>query len=85
MVDKQRWLDKPNNVKKVLLFLYMICALLLSADLIYHRHTLLSVENLFGFYGIYGFVACVLLVLVAKEMRKIVARPENYYGDKNDR
>ena len=85
MSDKQRWLDKPNNVKKILLVLYIICALLLSADLIYHRHTLLSIETLFGFYGIYGFVACVLLVLIATEMRKVVARPDNYYGGKNDR
>ena len=30
---------------------------------------------------IYGFVACVLLVLIAKEMRKIVMRNDDYYDD----
>jgi hypothetical protein len=34
-----------------------------------------------GFYAIYGFVACVILVLVAKEMRKLVMRDEDYYDD----
>ena len=34
-----------------------------------------------GFYAIYGFVACVLLVVLAKVMRKVVMRPETYYGD----
>ena len=42
-------------------------------------------ENWFGFYGIYGFVACVILVLAAKELRKLVARAEHYYEDENDR
>jgi len=32
-----------------------------------------------GFYALYGFVACVLLVLLAKEMRKLVMRNEDYY------
>jgi hypothetical protein len=34
---------------------------------------------LFGFYALYGFVACVLLVLLAAEMRKLVMRDEDYY------
>jgi hypothetical protein len=36
-------------------------------------------EGFFGFYALYGFVACVLLVLLAKEMRKLVMRDEDYY------
>jgi hypothetical protein len=34
---------------------------------------------MFGFYAIYGFVACVLLVVIAKELRKLLMRDENYY------
>ena len=41
-------------------------------------------EALFGFYGIYGFVACVILVLLAKEMRRILMRREDYYESGND-
>jgi len=40
-------------------------------------------EALWGFYAIYGFVACVVLVLLAKEMRKILMRDEDYY-DRDD-
>ena len=32
-----------------------------------------------GFYGFYGFVSCVGLVLLAKQIRKILGRKENYY------
>jgi len=32
-----------------------------------------------GFFSIYGFVACVALVLAAKELRKLLMRSETYY------
>jgi hypothetical protein len=33
----------------------------------------------YGFYAIYGFVACVVLVVVATAMRRLVMRAEDYY------
>ena len=37
------------------------------------------------FYPVYGFVGCVVLVLVAKWMRSFLMRPEDYYDeDKTD-
>jgi len=38
-------------------------------------------EALPGFYALFGFVACVVLVLIAKEMRKVLMRDEDYYDD----
>lgn len=73
--------DNPKNVKRVMYFLYASCALLLALDLVIHRHVLHSWENLFGFYPLYGFVGCVILVLVATGMRTFLMRPENYYED----
>ena len=85
MTEKRYWLDKSSNVKKLLVGLYLLCACLLLIDAIYPRHAILTMENWFGFYGIYGFVACVILVLAAKELRKLVGRAEHYYEDENDR
>ena len=81
--SKKYWLDKPGNVKKLLIILYVVCALLLLTDVFYHKHAIISLEESFGFYGIYGFVACVILVLVAKEMRRLLGRAEDYY-ERND-
>ena len=33
-----------------------------------------------GFYAIFGFGACVLLVLAAKALRRLLMRPEDYYA-----
>ena len=79
--EKERWLDRRGNVDKIVRTIYAVCALLFLSDLAYHKHPHFAVESWFGFYGIYGFVSCVLLVLAAKELRRIIKRDEDYYDD----
>ena len=77
--ERQHIFDKPENVRRLLRILCLACALLLAANLFVHRHVEHSWESLWGFYAFFGFVACVLLVLLAKQLRKILKRPEDYY------
>jgi len=77
--EKQYLFDNPRNVTRLLRGFYLVCAILLILDFALHRHVIHSWENIPGFYAIFGFVACVLLVLIAKEMRKVVMRKEDYY------
>jgi hypothetical protein len=79
--EKSHYFDKPENVKKVLRIFYVVCGGLILADFLVHRHVIHSWESLWGFYGVFGFVACVVLVLVAKEMRKLIMRKEDYYDE----
>ncbi len=82
MDDKKQYLfDKPKNVKRLMTGLYVCCAILFALDFVIHRHVMHSWENLWGFYPIYGFVGCVVLVLVATWMRTFLMRPENYYDN----
>ena len=48
--------DKPGNVKRVLVMLYAVSAILLLADFVVHRHVEHPLEGLPGFYAVYGFV-----------------------------
>ena len=83
--EKKYLFDKPSNIKRVLYLLYGCCALLFALDFVIHRHVIHNLENLWGFYPVYGFVGCVVLVLVAKWMRTFLMRSENYYEeDKTD-
>ena len=77
--EKTHLFDNPRNVSIVLRTLYVICAGLFIVDFFVHRHTMHSWEELPAFYAIYGFIGCVLLVLVAKVLRKLVMRKEDYY------
>lgn len=79
--EKRYWLDDLRNVDKIVYALYAICGMLLVIDPFIHKHGPFAIEHWLGFYGIFGFVACVALVLAAKELRRILMRPEDYYDD----
>ena len=77
--EKKYWLDEPSNIDKVVYGLYGLCAVLFVIDYFVPKHGPFAVEYVLGFYGIFGFVACVALVLAAKQMRKVLKRREDYY------
>ncbi len=71
--------DEPKNVRRLVHGLVAACIVLVLLDGVVHRHLDHPWESLFGFYAFYGFTACVVLVLLAKEMRKLVMRAEDTY------
>lgn len=77
--ERVYWLDRKENVDKVYLGVWVLCALLVLAEPLVHKHGDLSFENWFGFHAWFGFAACVGLVLAAKLLRVILKRPEDYY------
>jgi hypothetical protein len=79
--EKPRWLDRKENVDKVFYALCAVCAAVVLADLGYHKHGHFGFENIIGFHAGFGFVAYVSLVTLAKGLRRLVKRPEDYYGE----
>lgn len=82
--ERKHIFDNRKNVKRLIRILFSICFVLFLLDFIIHRHLSLeeekfSFEEWPGFYAVYGFVSCVLLVLGAKQMRKLLMRKEDYY------
>ncbi|UTW53311.1 hypothetical protein KFF05_08170 [bacterium SCSIO 12827] len=76
---RRYWLDDQKNVRKIIITLFIVCGLLFLADGFYEKHSHFGFEDVFGFYAIYGFVMCVILVLAAKVMRIFLMRDEDYY------
>lgn len=78
---KRYWLDRKENVGKVVWAVYVACALLFAIDFMVPKHGdgPFQVERWYAFYGVYGFIACVALVLAAKQLRKVLMRGEDYY------
>lgn len=73
-----------RHLKAVIRLCWVLLALLVVGDWLWvdkaHAHT--RPEHGFGFWSAFGFVACVLIVLVSKWYghRGIMTR-EDYYGD----
>jgi hypothetical protein len=77
--EKKYWLDDRRNVDRLVRWFYGVCAVLIGIDIFVPKHGPFAVEHVFGFYGVYGFIACVALVLIAKQLRRVLMRPEDYY------
>lgn len=77
--ERRHWLDNSRNVDRVVWAIYGVCAFLFVIDIFIPKHGPFGIEHVFGFYGVYGFVACVGLVIAAKTLRVILMRPEDYY------
>ena len=73
--------DRPENVERLLKGFYAICIILVLADFVLHRHIGFGWEKIPAFYALYGFAACVVLVVIAKKMRNVVMRKEDYYDE----
>ncbi|MFO7803545.1 MAG: hypothetical protein R6V55_14750 [Desulfovermiculus sp.] len=56
-------------------------AILLLAEFFIHPHPPFEWAGAFGFFAGYGFVACIVLLFVARLVRLVVMRKEDYYDD----
>jgi hypothetical protein len=77
--EPKRWLDHPQNVDRLVRGFYVSCGGVLLLDVFVPRHGPFAFEHTWGFHAGFGLVACVTLVLVAKQLRKVLMRPEDYY------
>lgn len=71
--------DKPKNVKILLICFYCSLVVLLAAEFFIHPHPSFYFEQMKGFSAVYGFFSCVLLIFIAKILRRIVMKKEDYY------
>jgi hypothetical protein len=75
------WLVRPRTIRRLWQTFIAILALTVLAELVVAPHPHFAVERLFGFYALYGFLACAALILFAKALGVFVKRPDTYYDD----
>ncbi len=71
--------DNPENVKKLRKGFFAALVLVLVAEAFVDMHGEFTVDHFYGFYAVYGFISYVFLIFVAKGLRKILMRKEDYY------
>ena len=74
-----------RNVDSIVRGLVATCVGLVAFDVVFHfvghKHVHFDLEAVPGFYAVVGFVSYVGLVMTAKQLRKVVMRPNDYYGE----
>lgn len=78
------WVTHKWTARIFLWGLAVLSIVLISIDLIHHRHVEQDIESISGFYGIYGFIAFGFVVLMGRPLGWLLRRDENYYGDADD-
>jgi hypothetical protein len=58
-----------------------IAIILAILEVFLHRHGVAAIEDSFMFPAIFGFFAFVFIVQVGKWLRRMIMRPEDYYGE----
>jgi hypothetical protein len=71
--------DDPKNVERLLRVFYLCLAILVVLDFVLDRHVYHPLDRIPAFYALYGFAACWILVVIAKRMRRVLMRDEDYY------
>lgn len=72
--------EKPKNIKALFVLFCAMLVLSLVGEFFIRKHVFFKWEEWPFFYAAFGFVAFVVLILVAKHiLRPIAQRKEDYY------
>ena len=84
---REYWFSKKENRDKAWRGLLALTIILCLLDFVLHKHsafksgsTAAQVDEFWAFYGLFALTASLLLVFLAKVLRKILKRPNDYYG-----
>ena len=78
--EKILWVEKSENISKMIRGLAIFCGLLFVANLFIHLHGYFAIEAIPGFYAVYGFIAFSFIVITTKYLREVIGRKEDYYA-----
>lgn len=77
------WLDDPRNVRLLWRGFLLTLALTVVIGALVDLHPHFEIETWFGFYAAFGFISCVLMIVVAKLLALLLKRPDSYYDRDN--
>ena len=84
MTEEKHWLTRPQTIRVLWRVFVAVLALTVLAELAVQHDARFEVEGWFGFNAMFGFVACAVLIVVAKAIGIVLKRRDTYYTE-NDR
>jgi hypothetical protein len=75
------WLVREGTIRKLWIAFAIVLVATVLADLFITHHPHFWLEGTFGFGAWFGFLSCVVLVLIAKGLGQFLKRPDTYYDE----
>ncbi len=82
--DREHFLRRPGTITRLWWIFSAILALTVLAQAVVYVKGYFVVDGWFGFGAAYGFLSCLLMVLVAKALGAVLKRPNDYYRERGD-
>jgi len=79
--NHDHWLSRPSTIRGLWIAFAIVLAFTVAAELFIDIKGYFGVDDWPGFGAIYGFGACVAMVLVAKALGVLLKRRDDYYHD----
>lgn len=77
----RHWLTRPGTVRKLWAIFIAVLVATVLAELFIEHESHFGIDGTFAFHAWFGFLACVVLIVVAKLLGLALKRPDTYYGE----
>ncbi|MBX3705797.1 MAG: hypothetical protein KF911_04105 [Pseudomonadales bacterium] len=75
------WLTRPTTIRRLWTGFAIVLALTVLAELGIHIKGYFGLDDWLAFGAVFGFLACVAMVLIAKVLGLLLKRPDDFYRD----
>jgi hypothetical protein len=82
--QQDAWLARPESIRLLWKLFALVLALTVAAQFFIKVKGYFGVDGWLGFAAVFGFVACLLMVLVAKVLSLVLKRDQDYYKEESD-
>ena len=76
---KQNWFYRESSLKKIWIIAIVILVLTVLIEVLVNLHSHFNIEGLFAFHAVFGFLACVGMIVFAKRLGCLIKRRDDYY------
>lgn len=81
--QQDHWLARDSSIRLLWRVFIAVLVLTVLAQLVFKVKGYFVVDGWFGFAAVFGFLACLLMVLLAKLLGVLLKRDQHYYNDGN--
>ncbi len=82
--EQDAWLARPSTIRLLWRLFAVVLIISVAVQLVFPVKAKFGVDGWFGFGAVFGFLSCLLMVLFAKALGRVLKRDENYYRERDD-
>ena len=79
--QEDSWLVRPSSIRLLWRIFWAVLALTVLAHAVVKVKGYFVVDGWYGFGAVFGFLSCLIMVVVAKVLGKVLKRDQDYYRE----